>query len=515
MQEVIIRTNYGKKIGLGHLYRNIKLADELKKKYKVTFALDKKTKILKKILNYNVIELYENSIFKNQTLDGNILKSKIKKKNIKFIIVDDYRLNFHWEKKFFNDYKIVVFDDLNKKKHKCHYIIDAKWSGKNTSKRYENLISKKCIKLLGPKYAIINKRLNKNKIKKNILIYFGGAGDFSKYYKLILQFCEGNKILKTKMKLDLIIGPMAYNYRKIINLSKKFKFLNIVINKIDISDYLNKCKFAFSSSSSIIYELNYLKTPSCLFSYTKNQENKMPDLEDLGFYFNVNLEKFKNSNNSKLLFTTLLTNFNKIKRLQEKRKIIIDNQGIKRIVNILNKKKSNITIKKSFKKVSKPKNGFFKINDNFINKYLEFRNMYENRKNSLNQSLIQKHNHYIWWFNNRNIIEKYYYYNKKILGLFYHQKIRINQLTYWYGGWMTGEINPKLFDIIHFLKFQIKISLINQNLPWIAIIKKKNRFVYLINKKLKFKNIKDKNLINNIKKKFNILEKNKYYFLIK
>ena len=34
MQEVIIRTNYGKKIGLGHLYRNIKLADELKKNIK-------------------------------------------------------------------------------------------------------------------------------------------------------------------------------------------------------------------------------------------------------------------------------------------------------------------------------------------------------------------------------------------------------------------------------------------------------------------------------------------------
>ena len=50
MQEVIIRTNFGKNIGLGHLYRNLKLAEELKKLYKVIFAIDKKTKILKKIL---------------------------------------------------------------------------------------------------------------------------------------------------------------------------------------------------------------------------------------------------------------------------------------------------------------------------------------------------------------------------------------------------------------------------------------------------------------------------------
>jgi len=45
--------------------------------------------------------------------------------------------------------------------------------------------------------------------------------------------------------------------------------------------------------------------------------------------------------------------------------------------------------------------------------------------------------------------------------------------------------------------------------------KKKNKFVYFINKKLKFKNIKDQNLIEGIKKKFNILEENKYYFLIR
>ena len=57
MQEVIIRSNYGKNIGLGHLYRNLKLANKLKKYYKVTFVIDKKSKVTEKILNYSVIEL--------------------------------------------------------------------------------------------------------------------------------------------------------------------------------------------------------------------------------------------------------------------------------------------------------------------------------------------------------------------------------------------------------------------------------------------------------------------------
>ncbi len=516
MKEVIIRSNYGKNIGLGHLYRSLKLANQLKKYYKVTFAIDKKSKITNKILTYNVIELYKNSSFRNQIKDANLLKKKINKKNIKFIIVDDYRFSFDWEKIFFDNYKVVAFDDLNKKKHKCHYIIDARWCGKNTYKRYENLVPKSCKRLLGPRYAIINSKINQKIIKKNILIYFGGAGDLSKYYNLIIQFCRASLILKKRINIDLIIGPLAYNYKKILNLSNKFRFLNIIRDKTDISGYLNRCKFAFSSSSSIIYELNNLNVPTCLFSISYNQKNKMAHLEDLGFYLNINLKNLISSNNSKLLFTSFLQNLNKLKTLQNKKKIRIDKNGVKRIVNILNNKNKNIKIKTNYvKKNLNHKNGFFIIKDEFINRYLQFRNKYENRKNSINQFPIQEHDHYVWWLNNYNLIERYYYYNKKILSLFYHKIIKINKLEYWYGGWMIGEDKPNLLDIIYFLKFQIKIVASKKKLPWIAIIKKTNKLVYLINRKLNFNKIKDKNLIDEIRKKFNILEEKKYYFLIK
>ena len=75
-----------------------------------------------------------------------------------------------------------------------------------------------------------------------------------------------NQVSKKKFNVDLVIGPMAYNYSRIKSLKKRFKFLNIVSNKFDLSIYLERCKFAFSNSSSIIYDLNYLNIPACLFS---------------------------------------------------------------------------------------------------------------------------------------------------------------------------------------------------------------------------------------------------------
>ena len=84
---------------------------------------------------------------------------------------------------------------------------------------------------------------------------------------------------------------MAYNYSRIKSLKKRFKFLNIVSNKFDLSIYLERCKFAFSNSSSIIYDLNYLNIPACLFSTSENQKNNIFDLEDLGFYINIDLNE--------------------------------------------------------------------------------------------------------------------------------------------------------------------------------------------------------------------------------
>ena len=115
MQTILFRTNLNKIIGLGHIQRCLKLAQELKKYYKIIFVIDKKTKISDKIIKFETIELYKKTHFINQIYDANLLKKKIENKNIKFIIIDDYRLNYNWENIFYNNYRLIVFDDMNEK----------------------------------------------------------------------------------------------------------------------------------------------------------------------------------------------------------------------------------------------------------------------------------------------------------------------------------------------------------------------------------------------------------------
>ena len=92
--------------------------------------------------------------FSNQNLDAKIFIQKIisKIKNKKtFIIVDDYRLDYRWEKKIANKLKskIITIDDFENRKHFSDFIINPK------SKYYHH-----------------HNSFTLNHQKKNVLIYW-------------------------------------------------------------------------------------------------------------------------------------------------------------------------------------------------------------------------------------------------------------------------------------------------------------------------------------------------------
>ena len=96
----------------------------------------------KKLLNFDYLSLYpKNKNFTNQVVYSQILKKKIKGKNIKYIILDDYRFDKTWEKFFYKKQKkIIVFDDICNKKHLCDFLINSRWTNINLlEQKYKKL----------------------------------------------------------------------------------------------------------------------------------------------------------------------------------------------------------------------------------------------------------------------------------------------------------------------------------------------------------------------------------------
>ncbi len=514
MEKILIRTNGDLKVGIGHLFRMKNLIKNFPKK-KIIFILDYHNEVIKKILKKKCIFLYNpKQKFKSQRDDAQKVKKIIKKFKTDLIILDDYRFDINWEKHFYGNVKIAVFDDNNKKKHKCDFLIDSKWAGDSTHERYKNLLNKNAIKLLGPKYAIIKKDIINKPINKktfNIMFYIGGAGDFSLYKKFIINFANSFKNYK-KCKIIVIKGPYSKNSLYLNSKLKNYSNLKIVEDSLDLSNTLNNTDLYLGVASSIIYELNKRNIPSILFSVNENQKNSLEFFNDLGFHFLINQKDISNQDTKVInLVKCIFKNYSRIKKLN-KNKIIIDNNGGKRIYNILSRKKKFNKKKKLPSLYSRvffnKKDGFYNVNDYLINSYLLSRNLFSNRKNSINTNLIKNIDHYIWWFKQPG---KLYYLirDKKIRLFFYHKIIDINLTKYYYGGWFVSSNKIIISDILNVVNWQIKKF---RTYRWLAIIKKRNYFVNKINLYLGFKKIP---FSEKYSKFFNKLKINQFNLLIK
>ena len=341
MKTIFIRTNYGRKVGLGHLFRMKKFANIIDRKKKIIFILDKYNKIIPHILKFECIFLYnKNKKFVSQNDDAIKVKSILKKYEAELLIVDDYRLNLVWENHFYKKIKLIVFDDNNKKRHKCDYLVDSKWDSEKTYKRYDKLLNKNAIKILGPQYSLIdkkNQKISKKNQQFNILFYLGGGGNFKGFDNFFLNLI--NQFKGKKIKIILVKGPFAENYKKIFLSLKNNTNVQIEKDNYNLNKILPITDLYIGVSSSIIYDLNYYNIPSILFSISKNQENSLKSLGELGFYFLLKNKDFLIRYKNIVKFINLIfNNYLKIKNLNKK-KIQIDSKGGERIKNIIFKKK--------------------------------------------------------------------------------------------------------------------------------------------------------------------------------
>lgn len=340
MKQYLIRTNANKKIGLGHLSRSLSYAKFLKKNNCKIFIDKKSRKLTEKFKNYNVNYLYKkNDKFKNEITDAVRVSKILIKGKFDYVLVDDYRIGYKWEKyisKFCK--KIICVDDFINRKHFSDIYINTKPDFIEFEK-FLKIIKKynkpSCKYLLGPNYYLPHeklKNLNKKKERtKNLFtftFYNGGSGDLLIYEKIIKMILKLNK---DKIKINLIVG--AFSKKK--NIKKYFakvKSINVVYNPKNIYKFFLNTDLLISSAGVVTYETAYLNVPTLLIKMNSNQENSDKGFEDIGHYFVLEKKDLKHTKN----FVNFLIN---IKR------------NIKRVKSLIKSKKKKI--KPNYKEIKK------------------------------------------------------------------------------------------------------------------------------------------------------------------
>jgi len=360
------RVDSSTRIGSGHWYRCIFIAEKLKRKNKIFFIsrnlpgnmfnqIKNKFSLikLKKVKNYKFSRSahdFLNNLGLLEKKDYLETLSYIKKYKIDVLIIDHYSINQTYKKLIKRSLKyLIVIDDFVDKKHFADLYINNNFLSIKEKKKIK-ILNPKSRLALGPDYLLLNrkfnilkKRANLRKKLKKILVFFGS----------IDPSCETVKVIEALKKIPNIeviiittkLNPRIKNLKQITNKEEKFKIF-IDINNYKFGLLMLSSDIAIGSCGVNLLERLYLGLPSLIISTAKNQIVGSLNLEKkklikyLGNHNNVSQDDIYGQ------IVYFLNNPNKFKEFSKKCYRSIKEKNIYKLIDLM-----KFDLEKNLKKI--------------------------------------------------------------------------------------------------------------------------------------------------------------------
>lgn len=339
MANVVFRVDATKNIGLGHLMRCYALAEELVKNKKTCYFISNidSAKIVEKITKSKItLEKISNSPNANQDL--NYLIDFSRNNNIDWIVTDHYEINSEYIKTIKdNGFNVLSIDDTAQ----TYYAPDIVVNQNIGSEKLKFRSDKNTRLLLGPKYVMIRDELLKREKKryhedvKTILVTLGGMA----YDTLTIQILRLLKeIIDDSVQIIVVIGPLnrvKSDLKSEMNRLSDSNFRFVFSPRTMLDLYLES-DIAISAGGSSCYELSYFGIPNIIITIASNQLNiaKELDKENVSIYLGRNEDFSPNRFKENIL--KIIDDKSLRKKMVENGKRLVDGNGKKRIVDVMN-----------------------------------------------------------------------------------------------------------------------------------------------------------------------------------
>lgn len=284
---ILFRADSSSLIGTGHIMRDIVLAQKyLKKKNNIFFACQD----LAGNINHKIIEKnYNLEILKSN--DKNELIFLIKKMNIDLLVIDNYSIDWKYEKELKKNtgVKILSLDDTYEK-HYCDVLLNHNMSADEN--KYKSLVPKNCSLQCGSKYTLLRDEFYKEKKKKKeknevktVFIAMGGADHKNLNIKIL-------KVIKKikKLKVNIVTTNANKNLKSLEKYCKNKSWIKLHINSNKIAKLMRKSDFAVVTPSVTVNEVYFMNLPFITIKTAENQKDIYEYLKKKNY---KTLEKFK------------------------------------------------------------------------------------------------------------------------------------------------------------------------------------------------------------------------------
>lgn len=287
---ILIRADSSSSIGTGHIMRDLVLAKQYKNE-NIIFA----TQDLVGNINHKIIEAgYKIELLKSNDFEE--LNELIRKLNIDMVIIDNYDIDYDFEKKLKEDnssLKIFVLDDIYEK-HFCDILLNHNIYA--NEKKYKNKVLKSCELRCGTKYTLLRdefleaKKAKKRVKKKNKTIFLAmGGADHKNLNIKILKVVEK---FKKSLKVNLVTTTANKHLEELKGYCKDKKWINLHINSKEVANLMNQSDFAIITPSVTANEAYFLDLPFIAIKTAKNQKQMYKFLKQNNYFI---LKKFNES----------------------------------------------------------------------------------------------------------------------------------------------------------------------------------------------------------------------------
>lgn len=293
---VVVRADASVQLGAGHVMRCLTLADALRQKgARVSFICCRLTGNLIDFIQKKGYQAYTLPVVSAQIpkgtppgweqclrsfweADAEWTKAVLagEERYADWLIVDHYSFDSRWEsiiRPFVK--RIMVIDDLAERPHDCDILLDQNFYN-NINSRYKGLVPDNCIKLLGPRYALLRpefKEARKNLLRRDgivrrILVFFGSSDPTNETVKAL----EAIRLLKRPdIAVDVVVGESNPNKDRVSEICFVSQNTRYYCQVENMALLMAKADLAIGSGGSTTWERCFLGLPTITLVIAENQ----------------------------------------------------------------------------------------------------------------------------------------------------------------------------------------------------------------------------------------------------
>ena len=327
---------------MGHLFRCLKLARNLKRFKIISYFLTSKNSSISQLIRdmgFFVIDTSHNYLYKKSEL-SNILKICSKEKFDCLIIDSRKKRTASFFKKLNKICRTIVIGN-NTDLVNLHATLIVL---PEIKEQYPNSFLNKSTKILvGSEYALLGRLVRLKKIKRDnsILISMGGADKRGFTKKIIIAF----KKAKFNFRVKIVIGKFFKESEKIIKSVEKDKRFTIIKNKNDLIPFMQTSKIGIFTMGVTTYESLFCGLPSLIISHSRENDLAARKMSALNCIHYLGYYKSIDFNNIPYKIFELMNNPRLGTKYSENGQKLVDGKGservAKKIIEIMSQKETN------------------------------------------------------------------------------------------------------------------------------------------------------------------------------